>query len=103
VATHLGLENFFATEKLRAKEIASQLPLDGLHGAMTQSPHVAATQETTQKPAVSSHNNIRQADVISISLIDCVCIGCCCCYCCIHFAFGFLGRAILHWHTHIRN
>jgi len=34
VATHLGLENFFATEKLRAKEIASQLPLDGLHGAM---------------------------------------------------------------------
>jgi len=49
VATHLGLKIFFATEKLRAKEIASQLSLDGLHGAMTQSPHVAAAH-TKKKP-----------------------------------------------------
>lgn len=42
---------FLCNRKVAAKEIASQLPLDGLLGAMTQPPHVAATSTSTSQSA----------------------------------------------------
>lgn len=111
IATYLA--NFFATEKLLQKKLqVNYRQLDGLLGAMTQPPHVAATKRRQRRSCSRSRSQLRRRHH-RIALIDCVyatqllhslCFGgfgfsfSFSLFVSFSFCFRFLGRAILRCH-----